>query len=56
MAPLNPTHASAITRPSCPKCGTAMMVVRIEPHTPGQQMRTFECPSCDWSESEVVAF
>ena len=56
MAPLNPTHASAITPPPCPKRGTAMVVVRIEPHTPGQQMRTFECPSCHRSESEVVAF
>lgn len=52
MAPLNPTRE----RPACPKCGTEMTLTRVEPRTPGHQMRTFECPSCNWSESDVVAF
>jgi hypothetical protein len=58
MPPSNLTHASsrAITRPPCPKCGTTMMLARIEPHTPGYDMRTFECPACDHSESAVVHF
>jgi hypothetical protein len=45
MPPSNLTHASsrAITRPRSPKCGTIMMLARIEPHTPGYHMRTFEC-------------
>ena len=30
--------------------------VRIEPHAPGCDMRTFECPACEQSESAVVHF
>jgi transposase-like protein len=58
MPPSNLTHSSswAIMRPPCPQCGTTMMLARIEPHTPGCDMRTFECPSCNHSESEVVHF
>jgi hypothetical protein len=33
-----------------------MMLARIEPHTPGYDMRTFECPACDHSQSTVVHF
>jgi hypothetical protein len=56
--PSSTTHASsrAIIRPPCPKCGTTMMLARIEPHTPGYDMRTFECPTCHYSESAVVHF
>jgi transposase-like protein len=58
MPPSNLTHASsrAVTRPQCPKCGTKLMLIRIAPHTPGYDMRTFECPSCKYSESAVVHF
>jgi hypothetical protein len=58
MPPSNLTHASsrAITRPPCRKCGTTMVLARIAPHTPGYDMRTFECPSCNYSESSVVHF
>jgi transposase-like protein len=58
MPPSNLTHASsrAITRPPCPKCGATMMLARIAPHTPGYDMRTFECAACDHSESSVVHF
>jgi predicted RNA-binding Zn-ribbon protein involved in translation (DUF1610 family) len=52
------THASsrAITRPSCPKCGTTMVFTRIVPHAPGHDLRTFECPTCEHVETEVVKF
>jgi predicted RNA-binding Zn-ribbon protein involved in translation (DUF1610 family) len=58
MSPSNLTNASAqaITRPPCPKCGATMIIARIEPHTPGYDMRTFECPACDHLESAVVHF
>jgi hypothetical protein len=54
MPPSSLTHASsrAITRP----CGATMVLARIEPHTPGYDMRTFECPACGRSESAVVHF
>jgi len=52
------THASsrAITRPRCPKCGTTMVLTRIVPHAPGDDLRTFECPTCEHVENEVVKF
>jgi hypothetical protein len=55
MPPSNLTHASAraVTRP---KYGATRMLARIEPHTPGYDMRTFECPACGHSESAVVHF
>jgi hypothetical protein len=58
MPPSNLTHASsrAITRPPCRGCGTTMVLASIAPHTPGYDMRTFECPSCNYSESSVVHF
>jgi DNA-directed RNA polymerase subunit M/transcription elongation factor TFIIS len=42
--------------PSCFKCGTMMVLTRIEPHGTGYDARTFECPSCDHSEEAVVHF
>jgi hypothetical protein len=58
MLSSNLTHASsrAITRPPCPKCGAAMVLARIAPHTPGYDIRTFDCPACDHSESSLVHF
>ena len=52
------THASsrAIIRPPCPKCGTTMMLARIEFDTSGYDRRMFECPTCDYWESAVVRF
>jgi hypothetical protein len=55
MPPSSLTHA-AITRPPCLKCGPTMVLARIEPHKPGHDMRTFECPACGRSESAVVHF
>jgi hypothetical protein len=58
MLPSDLTHASsrAIIRPPCPKCRTTMVLARIAPHTPGYDMRTFERPACDHSESSVAHF
>jgi transcription elongation factor Elf1 len=43
-----------IERPMCPRCGARMWIARIEPDEPGRDRRTFECPECDHSLSEVV--
>jgi predicted RNA-binding Zn-ribbon protein involved in translation (DUF1610 family) len=58
MLSSNLTHASsrAVTRPPCPKCGTTMVLARVDPHTTGGDIRTFECPDCDHSEGAVVHF
>jgi hypothetical protein len=55
MPVLQHTNSSqAIVRPDCPKCGTQMMLARIEPEAPGEDRRTFECPMCEHSESILV--
>lgn len=51
---LRTAHADAIIRPHCPKCGTQLMLTRIEPNDPGQEKRTFECPNCEHAESIVA--
>jgi predicted RNA-binding Zn-ribbon protein involved in translation (DUF1610 family) len=58
MLSSNLTHASsrAVARPPCPKCGTTMVLARVDPHTTGYDIRTFECPDCDHSEGAVVHF
>jgi transcription elongation factor Elf1 len=43
-------------RPECPKCGTHMLLARIVPEGEGKDLRTFECPMCEHSESVVVKF
>lgn len=45
-----------IDRPSCPKCGTKMMLRRIEPDAPDHDKRTFECPSCNHEETFVFKY
>jgi hypothetical protein len=40
----------------CPKCGTTMMLTRIEPDTPGHDRRTFECAECENSETVFANF
>jgi len=51
----NPQRAS-IDQPSCPKCGLPMWLARIEPDKPDHDLRTFECPECELSETKVVKF
>jgi hypothetical protein len=49
-------YSDAIVRPPCTKCGTVMLLARIEPDKPGHDLRTFECPKCEHSESVVIKF
>jgi hypothetical protein len=42
--------------PSCPLCGRKMWLSRIEPEKPDHDRRTFECATCNHSESVVVKF
>ena len=48
--------AATIARPLCSKCSRQMWLARIEPFDPNHDMRTFECPACDHSESIVVKY
>ena len=41
-----------IACPSCPKCGTRMLLVRIFPDIPGIDRRTYECPRCEHEVTE----
>ncbi len=45
-----------IIRPPCSRCGTRMMLARIEPDAPGHDRRSFECSKCGNEHSEVVVF
>ena len=40
----------------CPKCRHPMMLTRIEPDSPGKDLRTFECQQCQHIETLVIAF
>jgi DNA-directed RNA polymerase subunit RPC12/RpoP len=42
-----------IACPSCPKCGTRMLLVRIFPDSPGHDQRTYECPRCEHEVTEI---
>jgi hypothetical protein len=44
-----------VVRPPCPKCGTTMMLARIEPEEPGFDLRTFECPACGALDTRIIA-
>jgi hypothetical protein len=53
----SPPSQELIDRPNCPKCGTKMWLARIEPDSkPGHDVRTFECPECDYWEAVTVKF
>ena len=38
---------SVIACPSCPKCGTRMVLIHIFPDRTGHEQRTYECPRFD---------
>jgi hypothetical protein len=42
--------------PKCPNCGAPMWLSCIEPDKPDHDRRTFECPQCDHSHTEVVKY
>ncbi len=49
-------YSNSIVRPPCSKCGTQMLLARIEPDKPDHDKRTFQCSICDHSESFVVKY
>jgi predicted RNA-binding Zn-ribbon protein involved in translation (DUF1610 family) len=56
LSPAKPRGVE-INRPPCPKCGTAMFIVRIYPdEKPDYDLRTFECPDCNYEEIRCVKF
>ena len=38
---------SVFACPSCPKCGTRMVLIHIFPDRTGHEQRTYECPRFD---------
>ena len=42
--------------PSCPKCGSRMVLVQIVPYEVNKDERSYECRSCDHEVTEVIAF
>jgi hypothetical protein len=54
------THTSSepsllpIERPLCPKCQGRLMLARIEPGPNGADLRTFECPNCEYVPQTLV--
>jgi DNA-directed RNA polymerase subunit RPC12/RpoP len=42
-----------IACPSCPKCGTRMLLIHIFPDRPGYDQRTYECPRCEHEVTET---
>ena len=49
-------YSAEIIRPPCPRCGTRMMLSRIEPDDPGYDKHSFECSKCGSEHSEIVKF
>jgi ssDNA-binding Zn-finger/Zn-ribbon topoisomerase 1 len=46
-----------IEQPPCSKCGGPMWLARIEPtEKPDFDLRTFECPQCDQSDTVMVKY
>ncbi|WP_404552620.1 response regulator [Bradyrhizobium niftali] len=43
-----------IQRPPCPKCQTTTMLARITPGPAGFDIRTFECPACNFVDQIAV--
>jgi hypothetical protein len=42
--------------PSCPKCGSRMVLLQIVPYGINKDERSYECRSCGHEVMEVVAF
>jgi transposase-like protein len=45
----------SIVRPPCRRCGSRMGLVRRSPRQAGYEERTFECPDCSYTFTEIVA-
>jgi hypothetical protein len=53
----DPTTPPPVGQRRCPKCGVLMLLTLIEPtEQADDDQRTFECWSCSYSETVVVAF
>lgn len=52
FAPATP-YSDSIERPSCSECGTATLLIGIEPERPGYEIQTFQCPNCEHFETVV---
>ena len=56
----NLTHTSSepsllpIERPLCPKCQGRLMLARIEPGPNGADLRSIECPNCEYVAQTLV--
>jgi len=46
---------NVIVAPSCPRCGTRMLLICILPDKPGHDQRTYECPRCEHEITEIIA-
>jgi hypothetical protein len=46
---------TAVERPLCIRCLTRMMLARIAPDGPGFELRSYECPKCEYVSVERVA-
>jgi transposase-like protein len=44
-----------IARPPCRRCGSRMSLIRRSPRQLGYEERTFECPDCSYTFSQLVA-
>ena len=44
---------SVIACPSCPKCGTRMVLIHIFPDRTVHDQRTYECPRCEHEVTEI---
>lgn len=44
-----------IQRPSCPKCQNETMLARVTSASSGFDIRTFECPACNFVHQIAVA-
>jgi tRNA(Ile2) C34 agmatinyltransferase TiaS len=53
---LDPDPVDIVDRPVCPRCGTHMWLLVIEPDSPGHDRRTFQCPECEYEKSVVVRY
>jgi DNA-directed RNA polymerase subunit RPC12/RpoP len=47
---------SVIACPSCPKCGTRMLLICVFPDRPGYDQRTYQCPRCEHEVTEIIKF
>ena len=48
-----PALPGLLMRLACPKCSTPMVLTHLIPDKPGFDSRTFDCPKCGQSETEV---